>query len=47
MLQRRHRGQKKAPSREGLGLNPPLEEVEETMGALQFGLWCVACRAND
>ena len=27
--------QKKAPSRWGLGLNPPLEEVEETTGALQ------------
>lgn len=24
---------KKAPSRKGWGLNPPLEEVEETIGA--------------
>lgn len=30
-----------------MGLNPPLEEVEETTGALQSELWCVACLTSD
>jgi len=34
-LDDRHRQAKKSPKPRGLGLNPPLEEVEETTGALQ------------
>ena len=41
--------QKKAPSRWGLGLNPPLEEVEETTGCatVQKGTEVVSLTISD